>query len=161
MRSPFRRSALVILTDSPPSSHSPYYIWLGRSRACDSNRISFTPEFDSNTAGNLSKLSTESNSSNDNLSLLSESSTDTLAQTEHVIDITPPLSSFQYQTSKVRSFSYVLLVGYSLVLQIVRMPYYEQPIHREFKTFIYSFTWVMTTFIRTFPLTYSSSGRSF
>ncbi|KAG6868937.1 hypothetical protein C0993_007711 [Termitomyces sp. T159_Od127] len=41
-----------------------------------------------------------------------------------VIDVAPPLSTFHYQVSK-----------------IWRLPYYEQPFHKEFRTYIYSFTW--------------------
>ena len=81
---------------------SPYYIWLGRSRACDGNRISFTPEFEPNsmipTNGLTQRQSLESNHSKDDISVISEA---TLSQLDHVIDITPPLSSFQYQASKV------------------------------------------------------------
>ncbi|KAJ7925215.1 hypothetical protein B0H13DRAFT_2229697 [Mycena leptocephala] len=43
---------------------------------------------------------------------------------EMVIDVTPPFSSFHYHTNKSW-----------------RLPYYEQPVHKEFRTFIYSFTW--------------------
>ncbi|KAG6864791.1 hypothetical protein C0991_007121 [Blastosporella zonata] len=41
-----------------------------------------------------------------------------------VVDITSPLSSFHYQVNKPW-----------------RLPYYEQPVHKEFRTYIYSFTW--------------------
>ncbi|KAJ7188360.1 hypothetical protein C8R46DRAFT_1157429 [Mycena filopes] len=40
------------------------------------------------------------------------------------IDVTPPFSAFHYSTN--RSW---------------RLPYYDHPVHKEFRTFIYSFTW--------------------
>jgi betaine lipid synthase len=63
-----------------------------------------------------------------------------------VIDITPPFSSFHYQ---VKNVSHGIVVEAILTtVQPWRLPYYEQPVHKEFRTFIYSFTWVSFSIFR-------------
>lgn len=57
-----------------------------------------------------------------------------------VIDVTPPLSSFHYQLKKVGYLC--CLINLLISLQPWRLPYYDHPVHKEFRTFIYSFTWV-------------------
>ncbi|KAG6334616.1 hypothetical protein ID866_4477 [Astraeus odoratus] len=106
----------------------PYYIWLGRSRACDVSRFCHAFEVESgNLIGNCSPAS---------IPIIKESEVippleigkpaldQPAVRADAVISITPPLSSFHYQLGKPW-----------------RLPYYEQPVHKEFRTFIYSFTW--------------------
>ncbi|RDB16813.1 hypothetical protein Hypma_002666 [Hypsizygus marmoreus] len=109
----------------------PYYIWLGRPRSCDVSRICHAFEVEGgNLIGNCSPTP----------SMYDAKVTETVPPLEigepimdvqvavdsppMVIDITPPLSSFHYQVNKPW-----------------RLPYYEHPVHKEFRTFIYSFTW--------------------
>ncbi|KZT42398.1 hypothetical protein SISSUDRAFT_1058490 [Sistotremastrum suecicum HHB10207 ss-3] len=89
----------------------PYYIWLGRSRAQDVSRLSHTFQEDL-PIGTVIK------------SDATETSQPSAPGLETAIEISPPLSSFHYQ-----------------VQHFWRMPYYESPAHKQFRTFIYSFTW--------------------
>jgi betaine lipid synthase len=58
-----------------------------------------------------------------------------------LITVTPPLSSFHYHLGKVSQ--HIMKLAIKLIMdQPWRLPYYEQAIHQEFRTFIYSFTWV-------------------
>ncbi|KAF5370776.1 hypothetical protein D9758_001842 [Tetrapyrgos nigripes] len=107
----------------------PYYIWLGRPRAADVSRNLHAFEVEGgNTVGNTSPSS---------LTLIKETETvppldlgeaylkeETNKPGEVIINVTPPLSSFHYHINKPW-----------------RLPYYQQPVHKEFRTFIYSFTW--------------------
>nr|GAT57621.1 predicted protein [Mycena chlorophos] len=106
----------------------PYYIWLGRSRSCpDSARACHTFESEAgNTIGNLSPVALKAIKSGEDSvpSLELGVASLELAPQPMVINITPPHSSFHYHTS-----SYW------------RLPFYAQPVHKEFRTFIYSFTW--------------------
>lgn len=67
------------------------------------------------------------------------------------INVTPPLSSFHYHvgnvSSPLSSFGAVLK---EKLFQPWRLPYYEQPVHKEFRTFIYSFTWVCFSVLNVF-----------
>lgn len=105
----------------------PYYIWLGRPRSCDVSRFCHAFEVE---GGNLI-----GNGSPSSFAIVKESEAippleigkpviDKVVRADAVINITPPLSSFHYQLGKPW-----------------RLPYYEQPVHKEFRTFIYSFTW--------------------
>ncbi|EIW83356.1 hypothetical protein CONPUDRAFT_136405 [Coniophora puteana RWD-64-598 SS2] len=114
----------------------PYYIWLGRSRSCDVSRFCHAFEVEGgNMIGNCSPVPFTAVSA----SPAEEKEIPALEIGEPVMDpevggrtvgqativnITPPLSSFHYGIGKPW-----------------RLPYYEQPIHKEFRTFIYSFTW--------------------
>lgn len=60
-----------------------------------------------------------------------------------IIDVTPPLSAFHYHLSSPW-----------------RLPYYESPVHKEFRSFIYAFTWVHVVFIVHMTIRLHSSGRS-
>ncbi|KIK03500.1 hypothetical protein K443DRAFT_676678 [Laccaria amethystina LaAM-08-1] len=108
----------------------PYYIWLGRPRACDVTRFCHAFEVEGgNTIGNCSPVpfkivkEAESVPPLDISDPIVDVSSD-MIKAENVINITAPLSSFHYQ-----------------VKNPWRLPYYEQPVHKEFRTFIYSFTW--------------------
>ncbi|KAF8521432.1 hypothetical protein BU17DRAFT_45793 [Hysterangium stoloniferum] len=107
----------------------PYYIWLGRPRSCDVTRFCHAFEVQGgNTIGNCSPSNLMMvKATDDSVPPLDiGDSYMQVVKTENVvnINITPPLSSFHYQ-----------------VKNTWRLPYYEQPIHKEFRTFIYSFTW--------------------
>ncbi|KAJ7783043.1 hypothetical protein B0H16DRAFT_1658444 [Mycena metata] len=94
----------------------PYYIWLGRPRACDVSRACHAFEVEGgNMIGNCSPAP---------LKAMKEVEDLDVQPAEVVIDVTPPFSSFHYHIS--RSW---------------RLPYYDHPVHKEFRTFIYSFTW--------------------
>ncbi|KAF5385883.1 hypothetical protein D9615_002476 [Tricholomella constricta] len=115
----------------------PYYIWLGRPRSCDVSKVCHAFEVEGgNLIGNCSPtLSQHDGKVTETISLLEigEPIMEYSAPTDDgslIVDITPPLSSFHYQVNK-------LIEG----TQPWRLPYYEQPVHKEFRTFIYSFTW--------------------
>ncbi|KAH7103697.1 hypothetical protein BKA62DRAFT_48646 [Auriculariales sp. MPI-PUGE-AT-0066] len=100
----------------------PYYIWLGRFRTSTSaTQFRHAFEIDGgNYVGNTSAI--EEN--------LAPSLQLGLTQprkrrvSNAVLSIAPPLSSFHYGVNKP-----------------YRLPYYSSPVHKEFRTFIYSFTW--------------------
>ncbi|KAF8130541.1 hypothetical protein EV363DRAFT_1450349 [Boletus edulis] len=107
----------------------PYYIWLGRSRSCDVSRFCHAFEVESgNMIGNCSPASLSVIKDSKSIPLLDIGKP--LVEVEQpvpahsTISITPPLSSFHYHVGNPW-----------------RLPYYEQPVHKEFRTFIYSFTW--------------------
>ncbi|KAJ7733754.1 hypothetical protein DFH07DRAFT_132329 [Mycena maculata] len=108
----------------------PYYIWLGRPRTCDISRASHAFEVEGgNMIGNCSPMPLKGIKATEDVvpSLqIGEPALDmqTTRPQATAIDITPPYSSFHYH---VNSFW--------------RLPYYEHPVHKEFRTFIYSFTW--------------------
>ncbi|KAJ8077140.1 hypothetical protein PM082_001568 [Marasmius tenuissimus] len=109
----------------------PYYIWLGRPRAADVSRQSYAFEVDGgNMVGNFSPVvkfdsvrETEVIPSLD----LGNAIMDNQGGGKSgaiIINVTPPLSSFHYHINSPW-----------------RLPYYEHPVHKEFRTFVYSFTW--------------------
>ncbi|KAF8902789.1 hypothetical protein CPB84DRAFT_1846150 [Gymnopilus junonius] len=119
----------------------PYYIWLGRPRSCDITRFCHAFEVDGgNMIGNCSpsgafkdvnkKQEAEADVvppldiSDPVFEVPQPAASAMIPVKANVINITPPLSSFHYQVKKPW-----------------RLPYYEQPVHKEFRTFIYSFTW--------------------
>lgn len=109
----------------------PYYVWLGRPRSCDVTRACHAFEIEGgNLIGNSSPtLSRQESKDSEFVPPLhiDEPVMDVqqlASNTQTVIDISPPLSSFHYQVNKPW-----------------RLPYYEHPAHKEFRTFIYSFTW--------------------
>jgi len=107
----------------------PYYIWLGRSRSCDVSRFCHAFEVESgNMIGNCSPASFNVIKDSKVIPLLDIGSSVVevapLVPAHSTINITPPLSSFHYHVGNPW-----------------RLPYYEQPVHKEFRTFIYSFTW--------------------
>ncbi|KAF8587138.1 hypothetical protein K439DRAFT_1386281 [Ramaria rubella] len=109
----------------------PYYIWLGRPRSCDVSRFCHAFEVEGgNMIGNCSPsaalIAVKNNDVVPPLEI-GEPMKDLPAITQTpaaIIDVTPPLSSFHYQLKNTW-----------------RLPYYENPVHEEFRTFIYSFTW--------------------
>ncbi|KAG6917420.1 hypothetical protein DXG01_002505 [Tephrocybe rancida] len=113
------------------ASKDPYYIWLGRPRSCDVSQVCHAFEVEGgNLIGNCSPTLLQQDAKvTDSVPPLEigepalgvQTTTDRAAV---VVDITPPLSSFHYQVNKPW-----------------RLPYYEQPVHKEFRTYIYSFTW--------------------
>ncbi|KAG6816964.1 hypothetical protein H0H87_001278 [Tephrocybe sp. NHM501043] len=108
----------------------PYYIWLGRPRSCDVSQICHAFEIEGgNLIGNCSPLLQQAKVADSVPPLeIGEPALTVNAPVDRatvVVDITPPLSSFHYQVNKPW-----------------RLPYYEQPVHKEFRTYIYSFTWV-------------------
>ncbi|KAH8119073.1 hypothetical protein DFH11DRAFT_1780569, partial [Phellopilus nigrolimitatus] len=120
----------------------PYYIWLGRSRSTDVSRFLHAFEVESgNTIGNTTPRSLRAAKEKDPVLPVPELEIGDSALDLGIasgkeegspmitIDMTPPLSSFHYQ-----------------VKNPWRLPYYEQPVHKEFRTFIYSFTWVRLLF---------------
>ncbi|KIY44344.1 S-adenosyl-L-methionine-dependent methyltransferase [Fistulina hepatica ATCC 64428] len=116
----------------------PYYIWLGRPRTCDVSRTCRAFEVEGgNIIGNCSpgmfKPPRESAEDLENGVPALEIGEPALAldakqpptiSGDVTIDITLPLSSFHYHVEKPW-----------------RLPYYEHPVHKEFRTFMYSFTW--------------------
>lgn len=110
----------------------PYYVWLGRPRSCDVSRFCHAFEIEGgNMIGNCSPSTFVTLKETDSavppleigepvIPLDKEQS----SNHDMVIDVTPPLSSFHYQLKKPW-----------------RLPYYDHPVHKEFRTFIYSFTW--------------------
>ncbi|KDR80288.1 hypothetical protein GALMADRAFT_92595 [Galerina marginata CBS 339.88] len=104
----------------------PYYIWLGRPRACDVTRFCHAFEVEGgNTIGNCSPVPLKEFKETETVPPLDIGEPQmAVVKAANIINITPPLSSFHYQVKKPW-----------------RLPYYEQPIHKEFRTFIYSFTW--------------------
>ncbi|KAG1745018.1 uncharacterized protein EDB91DRAFT_1271475 [Suillus paluster] len=106
----------------------PYYIWLGRSRSCDVSRFCHAFEVEGgNMIGNCSPASFTTIKDSEAIPPLEigEPALKTQASdADALITVTPPLSSFHYQLGKPW-----------------RLPYYEQAVHKEFRTFIYSFTW--------------------
>ncbi|KAI3619807.1 betaine lipid [Moniliophthora roreri] len=110
----------------------PYYIWLGRPRSADVSRHCYAFEVDGgNTIGNCSPsaVALGGNRETENIPPLelSQSIMDNKGDKctgAVVINVTPPLSSFHYHINSPW-----------------RLPYYESPMHKEFRTFIYSFTW--------------------
>ncbi|KAJ7703287.1 S-adenosyl-L-methionine-dependent methyltransferase [Mycena rosella] len=106
----------------------PYYIWLGRPRSCDVSRACHAFEVEGgNMIGNCSPVSLKAiKGAEDQLvpSLQIGEPVLEYGPEATTIDITPPFSSFHYH-----------------IKSSWRLPYYEQPVHKEFRTFIYSFTW--------------------
>ncbi|KAJ3925991.1 MAG: hypothetical protein NXY57DRAFT_1030425 [Lentinula lateritia] len=109
----------------------PYYIWLGRPRTADISKSCHVFEVEGgNTIGNCSPASSMNVTKEiDSTSVppleLGFPITEQQSESNAVIvNITPPLSSFHYQVNKPW-----------------RLPYYEHPVHKEFRTFVYSFTW--------------------
>ncbi|KAJ4468170.1 hypothetical protein J3R30DRAFT_3305702 [Lentinula aciculospora] len=109
----------------------PYYIWLGRPRAADISKTCHAFEIEGgNTIGNCSPASSFDVVSDigsaivPSLELGSPITEPQVEPNAVVVNITPPLSSFHYQVNKPW-----------------RLPYYEHPVHKEFRTFVYSFTW--------------------
>ncbi|KAI9462105.1 hypothetical protein HD554DRAFT_2290137 [Boletus coccyginus] len=105
----------------------PYYIWLGRSRSCDVSRFCHAFEVESgNMIGNCSPASFSIIKDSKSIPRLDigEPIVEVQPPAHSTISITPPLSSFHYHVGNPW-----------------RLPYYEQPVHKEFRTFIYSFTW--------------------
>ncbi|KAJ6586838.1 hypothetical protein DFH09DRAFT_1245371 [Mycena vulgaris] len=107
----------------------PYYIWLGRSRSCDVSRACHAFEVEGgNMIGNCSPVSLKAIKGTEDLvpSLQIGEPVLDLQQLGQAttIDIAPPFSSFHYH-----------------IHSSWRLPYYEHPVHKEFRTFIYSFTW--------------------
>ncbi|KAL0575596.1 hypothetical protein V5O48_006381 [Marasmius crinis-equi] len=109
----------------------PYYIWLGRPRAADVSRQSYAFEVDGgNTVGNCSPVASfEKIRETEGIPPLSlgDAMMDKPREEKAgavIVNVTPPLSSFHYHLNSPW-----------------RLPYYEDPVHKEFRTFIYSFTW--------------------
>ncbi|KAF8210145.1 hypothetical protein K438DRAFT_1903773 [Mycena galopus ATCC 62051] len=104
----------------------PYYIWLGRPRSCDVSRAAHAFEVEGgNMIGNCSPAPSKAIMDVEDLVPPFQLGQPVLPNEGGVvIDITPPFSTFHYHLN--RSW---------------RLPYYEQPVHKEFRTFIYSFTW--------------------
>ncbi|KAG5716752.1 hypothetical protein E4T56_gene16200 [Termitomyces sp. T112] len=108
----------------------PYYIWLGRPRTCDVSKVCYTFEVEGgNLIGNCSPMLLHDGRVEEFVQPLENGDPvfnvkEMDRSTYVIIDITPPLSSFHYQVNKPW-----------------RLPYYEQPIHKEFRTYVYSFTW--------------------
>ncbi|KAF9220624.1 hypothetical protein BS17DRAFT_759265 [Gyrodon lividus] len=106
----------------------PYYIWLGRSQLCDVSRFCHAFEVEGgNMLGNCSPSSfttLKESESIPSLEIGKPALEPEVSEADAVINVKPPLSSFHYQVGKPW-----------------RLPYYEQLVHKEFRTFIYSFTW--------------------
>ncbi|KAJ7072413.1 hypothetical protein C8F01DRAFT_245474 [Mycena amicta] len=106
----------------------PYFIWLGRSRSCpDVARACHAFEVEGgNTIGNCSPISLRATKDAEDAvpSLQIGEPILDLQPQPTVVDIASPFSSFHYHINSHW-----------------RLPYYEQPVHKEFRTFIYSFTW--------------------
>lgn len=87
--------------------HSPYYIWLGRSRGCDVSRFCHAFEVEGgNQIGNCSPAAPfggvkEPAEPIPPLEIGSPAMDDEPVRADAVINITPPLSSFHYQLGKV------------------------------------------------------------
>lgn len=90
--------------------YSPYYIWLGRPRSCDTSQFTHAFEVEGgNTVGNYSPRSIASSpkSHSDAIPVLEIGSPLIAASLskpqskETLVDIVPPLSSFHYQVKKV------------------------------------------------------------
>ncbi|KAJ6499386.1 hypothetical protein C8R45DRAFT_114363 [Mycena sanguinolenta] len=104
----------------------PYYIWLGRPRSCDVSGACHAFEVEGgNMVGNCSPAPSKAiKEADDSIPSLQLGQPVSRNEGGVVIDITPPFSSFHYHLNRHW-----------------RLPYYEQPVHKEFRTFIYSFTW--------------------
>ncbi|KAJ7647411.1 hypothetical protein FB45DRAFT_893372 [Roridomyces roridus] len=108
----------------------PYYIWLGRPRSCDISRTCHAFEVEGgNMIGNCSPVPLRATVAPvedvvPSLQIGEPAMQLQRTRSQTVIDITPPYSSFHYHLNTPW-----------------RLPYYEQPVHKEFRTFIYSFTW--------------------
>lgn len=113
----------------------PYYIWLGRCRSADVSRFVHAFEVESgNTIGNTTPHALKAIAAKDDLPefndlgesvAVSTALTSTREKNEAVIiDVSPPLSTFHYALRNPW-----------------RLPYYEQKVHKEFRSFIYAFTW--------------------
>ncbi|KAJ7497210.1 hypothetical protein FB451DRAFT_1458187 [Mycena latifolia] len=107
----------------------PYYIWLGRPRACDVSRACHAFEVEGgNMIGNCSPAPLKAVKEVEDLFVPSLQIGEPILELKQppatAIDITPPFSSFHYHINSSW-----------------RLPYYEHPVHKEFRTFIYSFTW--------------------
>ncbi|THH30331.1 hypothetical protein EUX98_g3843 [Antrodiella citrinella] len=113
----------------------PYYIWLGRCRTADVSRFVHAFEVESgNTIGNTTPHALKAIKAQDDIPefedlgesavQLSSPSSRKAAREAVVIDVSPPLSTFHYA-----------------IRNPWRLPYYEQKIHKEFRSFIYAFTW--------------------
>lgn len=107
----FQFSFLVSITDF---SHSPYYVWLGRPRSCDVTRACHAFEIEGgNLIGNSSPtLSRQESKDSEFVPPLhiDEPVMDVqqlASNTQTVIDISPPLSSFHYQVNKVGPFPFM------------------------------------------------------
>ncbi|KIY74282.1 S-adenosyl-L-methionine-dependent methyltransferase [Cylindrobasidium torrendii FP15055 ss-10] len=114
----------------------PYYVWIGRPRSCDVSRFCHAFEVEGgNIIGNCSPTTPFKTVATVEVDVpkleIGESALalptvpgSTKPSGIAIIDVTPPLSSFHYQ-----------------VQNRWRLPYYDNPIHKDFRTFIYSFTW--------------------
>ncbi|KAI0322655.1 hypothetical protein OF83DRAFT_1161041 [Amylostereum chailletii] len=121
----------------------PYYIWIGCSRSRDTSRLSYVFEVEGgNKIGGSSPLLSPTLSTSSSSTMVSDippplSIGERALESEAcakaaiaeapemiVINVTPPLSPFHYQLK-----------------HIWRLPYVESPMHSQFRTFIYSFTW--------------------
>ncbi|KEP46673.1 betaine lipid synthase, partial [Rhizoctonia solani 123E] len=105
---------------------SPYYVWLGCSRSVNVSAALEAFETDSgNSVGNYSPKSVASTRGLKRVTSLvrldgsGDSKVDT--QSEQVV---PPSSAFHYHSQTPW-----------------RLPYYTHAVHKEFRTFIYAFTW--------------------
>ena len=126
---------------------SPYYIWLGRSRSCDVSRFCRAFEVESgNMIGNCSPASFGVVKDSKVIPMLdmgkSAVEVELRVPAHSTINITPPLSSFHYHVGNVGSLLVVYICADRKLSQPWRLPYYEQPVHKKFRTFSYSFTWV-------------------
>lgn len=94
-------------------SFSPYYIWLGRPRSCDTSRFSHAFEIEGgNTVGNCSPATFTTVKETEIvppleigepvLAMSRGLNSDAPLPVATVIDITSPLSSFHYQVKNVR-----------------------------------------------------------
>ncbi|KAF9263436.1 hypothetical protein L218DRAFT_973210 [Marasmius fiardii PR-910] len=110
----------------------PYYIWIGRPRVADVSRQCYAFEVDGgNKIGNRTSESPfgstwerEDIPPLDIEEAIMHNQAGAKSGAAVVVDITPPFSSFHYHLNSPW-----------------RLPYYEHPVHKEFRTFIYSFTW--------------------
>jgi betaine lipid synthase len=92
-------------------SNSPYYIWLGRPRSCDVTRVCHAFEIEGgNLIGNCSPTISRQETKDTEFVPPLEIGEPVMdvqqlaSNTQTVIDISPPLSSFHYQVNKVEFF---------------------------------------------------------
>ncbi|KAH8096692.1 S-adenosyl-L-methionine-dependent methyltransferase [Cristinia sonorae] len=112
----------------------PYYIWIGRCRTADVSRFVHAFEVEGgNTIGNTTPHALKAIKAQDDLpdfndlgesALVMSPASNIRDRDAVVIDVSPPLSTFHYA-----------------IRNPWRLPYYEQKIHKEFRSFIYAFTW--------------------
>ena len=91
--------------------HSPYYIWLGRSRSADVSRFLHAFEVESgNTIGNMTPRSFKAMKAAEETATVPELTIgepaldfgqDVTQEQGVIIDVSPPLSSFHYQVKNV------------------------------------------------------------